>query len=215
MKHPRTARLGVALVGLGLVASVGLTTGAAPAPQTAPGPEPPAWPRSSAPTVRAGQELGGLRPRRGRRVRRARRQAEQPRRAGRRRQHPPAVFAPTDARVPPRSSRASGLRARGRGEVLAQVVKIAGSIDTIETILLYHVVAGKTLTSPKVLAAEGDKLTTAQGGTFRVHIGKGGVFLVDKDRDARQPLRSWSLDINRGNKQVAHGISQVLRPLDL
>ena len=62
-------------------------------------------------------------------------------------------------------------------KTLKQVVKIAGSIDTVETILLYHVIAGKTLTSPKVIAAEGDKLTTAQGGSF--HRGAGGVDRLD------------------------------------
>ena len=47
-----------------------------------------------------------------------------------------------------------------------------------------------------------------------MHIGKAGVFLVDKDRDAANPY-VVVLDVNRGNKQVAHGINQVLRPLDL
>ncbi|MBJ7358549.1 fasciclin domain-containing protein [Nocardioides sp.] len=124
------------------------------------------------------------------------------------------AFVPTDAAFRSFVQSIKGYAPKTEAKTLKQVVKIAGSIDTIETILLYHVVAGKTLTSPKVLAAEGDKVTTAQGGAFRVHIGKGGVFLVDKDRDAANPY-VVVLDVNRGNKQVAHGINRVLRPVDL
>ena len=124
------------------------------------------------------------------------------------------VFVPTDAAFRSFVRSIKGFAPKTEAKTLAQVVKIAGSIDTVETILLYHVIAGKTLTSPKVVAAEGDKLTTAQGGAFRVHIGRAGVSLVDKDRDAANPY-VVVLDINRGNKQVAHGINRVLRPLDL
>ena len=124
------------------------------------------------------------------------------------------AFVPTDAAFRSFVKSIKGYAPRTEAKTLAQVVKIAGSIDTVETILLYHVVAGQTLTSPKVLAAEGEKLTTAQGGSFRVHLGKAGVFLVDKDRDAANPY-VVALDVNRGNKQVAHGINRVLRPVDL
>jgi hypothetical protein len=124
------------------------------------------------------------------------------------------AFVPTDAAFRDFVRGIKGFAPKTEEKTLKQVVKIAGSIDTIETILLYHVIAGKTLTSPKVLAAEGDKLTTAQGGTFRVRINKVGVALVDKDPDAHNPF-VVVLDVNRGNKQIAHGISRVLRPVDL
>ena len=42
------------------------------------------------------------------------------------------------------------------------------------------------------------------------------ITLVDQDRndrDARVVLKA--IDINKGNKQVAHGIDRVLRPIDL
>jgi uncharacterized surface protein with fasciclin (FAS1) repeats len=124
------------------------------------------------------------------------------------------AFVPTDDAFRKFVQGIKGFAPKTEAKTLKQVVKIAGSIDTVETVLLYHVVAGQTLTSPKVLAAEGEKLTTAQGGAFRVHQGKRGVFLVDKDRDAANPY-VVVLDVNRGNKQVAHGINRVLRPLDL
>jgi uncharacterized surface protein with fasciclin (FAS1) repeats len=91
-------------------------------------------------------------------------------------------------------------------------------VDTIESVLLYHVVAGKTLTSPKVVAAakKGSKITMANGAKIKVKLQKGKVVLVDKDkndRDARAIPKA--LDLNKGNRQVAHGIDRVLRPLDL
>jgi uncharacterized surface protein with fasciclin (FAS1) repeats len=91
-------------------------------------------------------------------------------------------------------------------------------VDTIESVLLYHVVAGTTLTSPKVVAAakKGSKITMANGAKIKVKLQKGKVVLVDKDkndRDARAIPKA--LDLNKGNRQVAHGIDRVLRPLDL
>ena len=124
------------------------------------------------------------------------------------------AFVPTDAAIRAFVKDVKGFAPKTEKKTLKQVVKIAGSIDTVETILLYHVVAGKTLTSPKVIAADGTKLTTAQGGKIRVHVAKQGVHLVDRDKDATNP-RVVVLDVNRGNKQVAHGIDRVLRPVDL
>ena len=93
-------------------------------------------------------------------------------------------------------------------------------MDTIETVLLYHVVPGKTLTSGKVLKADGAKLMTAAGGkTVKVDVRMKPslrITLKDKDkddRDARAVLTA--LDLNKGNKQVAHGIDRVLRPINL
>ncbi len=40
--------------------------------------------------------------------------------------------------------------------------------------------------------------------------------LRDKDRNSRNPRAILdSLDLNKGNKQVAHGVDRVLRPIDL
>ena len=220
MKHPRTARLSAALVGLGLLASAGLATGPATA---APG-------NTNAGTTKAGTtSLAEVLGADGQKLDTNWQDFDIVEAAvyavldakpaspvglvadGSTRL---TVFAPTDAAFRSFVRSIKGFAPKTEAKTLAQVVKIAGSIDTVETILLYHVIAGKTLTSPKVVAAEGDKLTTAQGGAFRVHIGRAGVSLVDKDRDAANPY-VVVLDINRGNKQVAHGINRVLRPLDL
>src|SRR5690606_34095560 len=99
------------------------------------------------------------------------------------------------------------------------LVEVAG-VDTIETVLLYHVVPGSTLTSGKVLKANNAKVTTAQGGKIKVKVGKNHegpvIKLVDRDRNDRDPRVVLSaIDLNKGNKQVAHGIDRVLRPIDL
>jgi hypothetical protein len=102
--------------------------------------------------------------------------------------------------------------------VLNALAKAAG-IDAIEQVLLYHVVPGATIDSATALASDGAVLTTAQGGTFKVDVLSkrlGLVRLIDKDRNDVNPfLIPWKLDINKGNKQIAHAITFVLRPADL
>ena len=88
------------------------------------------------------------------------------------------------------------------------------TIDTIEAILLYHVVPGKVMSSA-VPSLDGKDITTVGGETFRVKVGYWFTRLIDKDPDALNPtLIKSKLDIRAGNS-VIHGISLVLRPLDL
>ncbi|MGB8019949.1 MAG: fasciclin domain-containing protein [Candidatus Nanopelagicales bacterium] len=101
----------------------------------------------------------------------------------------------------------------------ATFAAVAGlGIPTVETVLLYHVVPDATITAKQARKANGVKLTTAQGGTIKVQVrGKGShtiIKLSDKDYDSRNP-RVVVPDINKGNKQIAHGIDRVLRPVDL
>ncbi|MCU0301063.1 MAG: fasciclin domain-containing protein [Candidatus Nanopelagicales bacterium] len=92
---------------------------------------------------------------------------------------------------------------------------VAGlGINTVEQVLLYHVVPGATIDSETALGANGAKLTTAQGGTFKVIVRDGGIRLRDKDYNSRNP-RVIGVDVNEGNKQIAHVIDRVLRPMDL
>ena len=96
---------------------------------------------------------------------------------------------------------------------------VAGlGIDTVEAVLLYHVVPG-TIDSAAALAADGATVATVQGGGITVDVRSTGplrVRLVDQDPDALNPaLIAADLDINKGNKQIAHGINRVLRPIDL
>ena len=103
-------------------------------------------------------------------------------------------------------------------DVFNALVAAAG-VDTIETVLLYHVVPGATIASKDAVNADGAQLTTAQGGTITVDVivkWLGLVKLVDQDpTDANPYLNPFALDINKGNKQIAHGITALLRPVDL
>jgi len=95
-----------------------------------------------------------------------------------------------------------------------KAIASAAGIDVIETVLLYHVVPGKTLGAKKVVAADGKKLTTAQGGKVTVQVKGSKVTLVDADPDVTDPM-VVTTDINKGNRQIAHAINRVLLPIDL
>ena len=128
------------------------------------------------------------------------------------------VFAPTDQAFRLLVKDLTGQTIKSEKKIFEALVDLAG-VDTIETVLLYHVVPGKTLTSPKVLKADGAKLTTAQGGKVKVQVKmkpRLSITLKDRDRNDRDPkVVLKALDLNKGNKQVAHGINRVLRPIDL
>ncbi len=55
---------------------------------------------------------------------------------------------------------------------------------------------------------------TAAGIKVKVKVVHGMVTLVDKDPDAANATVVVP-DINKGNKQIAHGVDAVLRPADL
>jgi uncharacterized surface protein with fasciclin (FAS1) repeats len=128
------------------------------------------------------------------------------------------VFAPTDEAFRLLAKDLTGQTIKSEKKIFEALVDLAG-VDTIETVLLYHVVPGKTLTSNKVLKANGAKLTTAAGETIKVKVRTKpsvSVTLKDKDTNAQDPKAVLkALDLNKGNKQVAHGIDRVLRPIDL
>jgi hypothetical protein len=94
-------------------------------------------------------------------------------------------------------------------------------IDTVETVLLYHVVPGPAIDYRTARKADGARLETASGKRLRVAVVKRKgqapkVRLVDRDRDDYNALVLSELrNLNRGNPQIAHGISRVLRPVDL
>ncbi|MGN0065323.1 MAG: fasciclin domain-containing protein [Nocardioides sp.] len=113
----------------------------------------------------------------------------------------------------------SGKTVKSEKKVFNRLVALAG-VDTIEQVLLYHVVPGARITSAKALKADGAELTTAQGATFKVTVRSPRknpkITLVDQDGNDRNPRVILSqVDINKGNKQIAHGINRVLRPVDL
>ena len=128
------------------------------------------------------------------------------------------VFAPTDQAFRLLVKDLTGQKIKSEKKIFESLVALAG-VDTIETVLLYHVVPGKTLTSSKVLKADGAKLMTAAGKTVKVDIKQKpslSITLKDKDKNDQDPkVVLKALDLNKGNKQIAHGIDRVLRPIDL
>jgi hypothetical protein len=82
------------------------------------------------------------------------------------------------------------------------------------------VVPGGPILAKDALKADGAKLATAlPGASIKVDV-KGKdiptIMLIDLDRnDANPRINPWQTDINEGNKQVAHGITRVLRPINL
>jgi uncharacterized surface protein with fasciclin (FAS1) repeats len=100
----------------------------------------------------------------------------------------------------------------------AAFAAVAGlGIDTVESVLLYHVVPGATIDRKAALKADGSSLNTAAGSAINVDV-RGfcwkRVTLIDADRSDRDP-RVITFDVNKGNRQIAHGIDRVLRPIDL
>lgn len=128
------------------------------------------------------------------------------------------VFAPTDQAFRVLVKDLTGQTIKSEKKIFESLVELAG-VDLIEGVLLYHVIPGKTLTSPKVLKADGAKLMTAAGKTVKVDVRMKPslkVTLKDKDKGAQDPKAVLTaLDLNKGNKQVAHGIDRVLRPMKL
>ncbi len=90
-------------------------------------------------------------------------------------------------------------------------------IDTIENVLLYHVVVGPAILSPDALKANGASLATAlKGASIGVTVKGTTITLGDNDVVAADPkVLLPQVDINKGNKQVAHGIDAVLLPVQL
>jgi uncharacterized surface protein with fasciclin (FAS1) repeats len=129
---------------------------------------------------------------------------------------PLTAFIPNDGAFRRLVFSLTGKRVSSEKAVFAAVAGLG--IDTVETVLLYHVVPGATVTAKQALKLNGARLATAQGGTIKVKVTyrcwRPTITLIDKDPNARN-ARVVRYDINKGNKQIAHGINQVLRPLDL
>lgn len=123
------------------------------------------------------------------------------------------AFLPTDAAFRALVKDLTGKAPKTEKATLKALTSVADT-DTLETVLLYHVVAGKTLTSPKVVKADGMKIRTAAGLKIGVKVQGSKVWVTDLDKDDRD-ARVTKVDINKGNKQVGHAIDRVLRPIDL
>jgi len=124
------------------------------------------------------------------------------------------AFLPTDQAFRRLAYDLTGHWYRSESKVFSVLAGKLG-VDTIENVLLYHVVPGATITYKQALAANGARLTTAlPGATVKVKVVRHRVTLVDADPDDANPVVVRK-NLNKGNLQIAHGISQVLRPVNL
>ncbi|HSE09114.1 MAG TPA: fasciclin domain-containing protein [Nocardioidaceae bacterium] len=124
------------------------------------------------------------------------------------------AFAPTDQAFRRLVEDISGEHIRSERRVFGVLARTAG-VDTVETVLLYHVVPGATITYRQAKTSNGARLETATGQKIRVMV-PGRVILADADKNDRNPRVIFALrNINKGNEQIAHGIDRVLRPIDL
>ena len=122
------------------------------------------------------------------------------------------AFAPNDDAFRLLVHDLTGKWVKSEADVFKAVASLG--IPTVEKVLLYHVVPGLTITSGIAAKANGVVLKTAAGLTIKVRVVGGRIYLQDKDPNSPNPYVLVA-DINKGNRQIAHGISRVLRPLDL
>ncbi|MBL8930697.1 MAG: fasciclin domain-containing protein [Kineosporiaceae bacterium] len=133
---------------------------------------------------------------------------------------PITVFAPNDRAFRRLATDLFHKHYRSEKAVFTDLATKVG-VDTIENVLLYHVVPGKTITAKQALGLPRNAAvaTALPGASFRVHVRDRHpvtVELKDNDRNDTNPyLLRTQLDLNKGNKQIAHGINRVLRPVDL
>ena len=128
---------------------------------------------------------------------------------------PLTAFLPTDQAFRELAADLTGHTYRNERRVFTVLAAELG-VDTIESVLLYHVVPGATITYGQARQADEAVLTTAlAGSTVQVNVRRSGlVALRDADRDAANAV-VVARNLNRGNVQIAHGVSEVLRPVDL
>lgn len=123
------------------------------------------------------------------------------------------VFAPTDQAFMNLATTLSGKKVKTEAAAFKVVAGLG--VDTVENVLLYHVVPGSTILSQDALKANGAKLKSAvDGKTIGVKVtSKPAIILSDYAPKLTNPqVILTKVDINKGNKQVAHGIDGVLLP---
>ena len=122
------------------------------------------------------------------------------------------AFIPTDKAFMNLASALTGTKVKTEAGAFKAVAGLG--IDTVEKVLLYHVVPGSTILSQDALKANGAKLTTAEGKKVGVRVTSApAIILIDRAPKIANPrVILDEVDINKGNMQVAHGINGVLLP---
>jgi uncharacterized surface protein with fasciclin (FAS1) repeats len=125
------------------------------------------------------------------------------------------AFIPNDRAFQRLVKDLTGKTMKSERRIFATVASLG--IPTVESILLYHVVPGATIDSSQAVQANGARLQTALSGkVIRVAVQSDptAILLRDYNRKLGTPKVILSqVDINEGNKQIAHGIDRVLIPV--
>ncbi len=127
------------------------------------------------------------------------------------------VFAPNDRAFQVLVADLTGNWLFSEQEVFDAVASLG--TDTVKTVLTYHIV-GSAIPASAALQADGASLTTLQGGTVGVDVAipeLSFILLNDADANDDDPFIVFSKYDVGGSlaNGYIHGISGVLRPIDL
>ena len=121
------------------------------------------------------------------------------------------AFVPTDRAFQRVVKHLTGKKLKSEARIADAVMSLGAK--TVEKVILYHVVVGDPILSPDAPEANGAKLNAASGQTIGVRVSGTTITLVDKaKKHTNATVILSAVDINKGNKQVAHGINQVMLP---
>jgi uncharacterized surface protein with fasciclin (FAS1) repeats len=127
------------------------------------------------------------------------------------------AFLPNDRAFRKLVQDLTGQRLNTESEVFGAVAGLG--LDTVKTVLTYHIIVGSAIDYRSARQSDGAVLTTLQGGTLTVdvrgHRWSGIVKLVDNDPDDRNATVVWPNVGGQATNGFAHGIDRVLRPIDL
>lgn len=126
------------------------------------------------------------------------------------------VFLPNDGAFRKLVKDLTGQRLQSESEVFAAVAELG--LDTVKTVLTYHIIVGSAIDYDTARQSDSAVLTTLQGGTFTVDV-RGrrcrSVRLIDNDPDDRDPMVVSPNVGGEATNGFAHGIDRVLRPINL
>lgn len=122
------------------------------------------------------------------------------------------AFIPTDRAFRKLVKDLGGGTLKSEANVFAAVAALG--IDTVEQVLLYHVVLGAPIDKAAAQAVPaGTALTTAQGSTIVVRVGTSLILRDKATKNTNPKVILNRADINAGNNQIAHAINRVLLPI--
>ena len=121
------------------------------------------------------------------------------------------AFVPTDRAFRKLVKDLTGKNLKSERAVADAVMTLGA--NTVEKVLLYHVVLGDPILSAAALQSNGAQLSMASGETVGVTVNGTTIKLADKSASSKDALVLLNkVDINKGSTQVAHGINRVLLP---